>query len=197
MLHGVGADASGFQAIAEALAPALPHAEFLVPDGFHPFDGDATGRQWFSLRGATDENRAARVREGGREVSAWLDEELRRRGLGGDRLAVVGFSQGAMVAAWLALHRESHPAAVVLFSGLVAEDSSPTQTDVATPILLVHGERDARIPVASVEPSLRTLESFGARVDKRVYPGLGHAIDERALRDARAFLRGKLEPAQL
>jgi phospholipase/carboxylesterase len=191
LLHGVGADADSFQDIGVVLGADLPHADFLVPDGFHPWDGGGRGRQWFSLAGVTDESRAARVRDAGLEVSRWIDGELANRNLGGDRLAVVGFSQGAMVAAWLAVHRTPRPAAVVMLSGLVAESEAPVGSG-PTPVLMAHGDRDARIPVSSVEPGARSLEAWGARVTKRIYPGLGHQVGGAELRDVAVFLKDAL-----
>lgn len=191
LLHGVGADAESFADLARVLADDLPAAEFLVPDGSHPFDGGGTGRQWFSVRGVTEENRPARVRAAAAEVSRWIDAELVRRGLDGAHLAVVGFSQGAIVAAWLALHRRPPPAAVVMLSGRVADDA-PVEDGIAIPVFLAHGDRDAVMPVALVEPSARILESWGARVTTRLYPGLGHQVDARELRDVAKFLQDTL-----
>jgi len=187
-LHGVGADAASFQGLAQALAPGLPQAQLLVPDGFQPFDGGGAGRQWFSLRGVTDANRPARVRAAAEEVSRYADAELARRGLAGDRLVVVGFSQGAIVAAWLALHRRPAPAAVVLLSGRVAEEAAPVAGAVATPVLVAHGAQDPVMPVALAEASARTLTAWGARVTTRLYPGLGHEVSAQELRDVQAFL---------
>jgi phospholipase/carboxylesterase len=194
LLHGVGADADSFHDIARALAPSLPKSDFVTPDGFEPFDapGAMAGRQWFSMNGVTEENRPARVRAAGAAVSTWIDRELEERGLGRDRLVVVGFSQGAMVAGWLAVHRTPAPAAVVMFSGRVADDAPPVAGSVATPVLLAHGADDPRISVSAVEPGAKTLEAWGARVTKRVYRGLGHQIDGVELRDAEAFLKGAL-----
>lgn len=194
LLHGVGADGASFQDIGRALAGGLPHVEFLVPDGFHPFEGGGTGRQWFSLRGVTDENRPARVREGASEVSRWIDGELARRHLGGDRLVVVGFSQGAMVAAWLAVHRTPRPAAVVLLSGRVADDDVPVKAAIPTPVLVCHGAVDPMIPVSVVEPGARTLEAWGARVTTRIYPGLDHHVDAGELREVGEFLKSVIDP---
>jgi phospholipase/carboxylesterase len=191
-LHGVGADAASFQSLAQALAPALPQAEFLVPDGFQPFDGGGDGRQWFSLRGVSDANRPGRVRAAAVEVSRYADAELSRRGLTGDRLVVVGFSQGAMVAAWLALHRRPQPAAVVLLSGRVADDIAPVAGAVSTPILMAHGAQDPMIPASVVEPGARALGAWGAHVTTRIYPGLGHEVGAEELRDVQAFLRQAL-----
>jgi phospholipase/carboxylesterase len=192
LLHGVGAEASSFHAIARALAPTLPQAELLTPDGFQPYAQAPTGRQWFSRLGLTDANRPTRVREAGEEVSRWIDGELAARGLGRDRLVVVGFSQGAMVAAWLAVHRAPPPAAVVMCSGRFADDAVPVAGSVSTPVFMGHGTDDAVMSPAVSEPSARALEAWGARVTRRSYPGLGHQIDERELRDVAAFLKAAL-----
>ena len=193
LLHGVGASAESFQEVARVLASGLPSAEFLVPDGFHPFDGGGDGRQWFSVRGVTEENRAARVREAGAEVSRWIDGELASRGLGGDRLAVIGFSQGAILAAWLALHRAPRPAAAVMLSGRVAEDQPAERGATAPEVFIGHGERDPMMPVAQVAQSTRVLQAWGARVTARTYPGLGHHLDARELGDVAEFLKRVLE----
>lgn len=192
LLHGVGADAASFQDIGHALASAIPSAEMLVPDGFHPFDGATTGRQWFSLTGVTDANRPARVRAGGEEVSRWIDAELARRGLGGERLVLVGFSQGAMVSAWLAMHRSPRPAAVVLLSGRVDVDEPPP-SGPPFPVMVAHGDRDGVIASSTVEPGARILQAAGGRVTTRVYPGLAHNVDGRELDEVRAFLKSALE----
>lgn len=190
-LHGVGADAASFQDLAQSLAPATPHADLLVPDGFHAWDGGGTGRQWFSVSGVTDENRPARVREAGADVSRWIDQELARRGLAGDRLAVVGFSQGAILAAWLATHRAPRPAAVVMLSGRVAEDDAPTPGP-STAVFMGHGDRDPIMPIATLEAGARALTARGARVTTRIYPGLAHQVDARELQDVREFLSSEL-----
>jgi phospholipase/carboxylesterase len=194
LLHGVGADADSFHDVARALAPSFPASDFVTPDGFEPFDspGAMGGRQWFSLDGVTEENRGARVRASGASVSSWIDRQLDERKLAHDRLVVIGFSQGAMVAGWLAVHRRPTPAAVVMFSGRVADDAAPVAGSVETPVLIAHGTADPRIPVTAVDPGAKALEAWGARVTKKIYPGLGHTIDGAELRDATAFLKGVL-----
>ncbi|MFT3914223.1 MAG: dienelactone hydrolase family protein [Anaeromyxobacteraceae bacterium] len=188
LLHGVGADAASFQPLARALAQGLPQAEFLVPDGFHPFDGGGGGRQWFSLSGITEETRPLRVKAAAEEVSRYIDAELARRKLGGDRLVLVGFSQGAIVAASVTLHRRPAPAALVMLSGRVSEASSPVAGAVSTPVLVAHGEADPRIPVDYAPDSARLLGAWGAKVTVRRYRGVGHEVSPEELRDVQAFL---------
>ena len=165
LLHGVGADAASFQGVARMLGESLQRAELIVPDGFHPFDGGGQGRQWFSVRGVTDENRPVRVRDAGAEVSRWIDVELSRRGLGSDRLVVVGFSQGAIVGAWLAVHRAPRPAAVVILSGRVAEADVPS-AGVGPRVLIAHGDRDGTMPASLVDSGTSVLEAWGRAGDE-------------------------------
>lgn len=192
LLHGVGADAASFQDLGRALAGDVPRCEMVVPDGFHPFDRAETGRQWYSMTGVTEENRAARVRAAGVEVSAWIDTELARRKLSGERLAIVGFSQGAMVASWLAVHRGPRPAAVVMLSGRVSDDEPPTK-GTPVPVLIAHGDADGVVPVSVVEPGERVLTAWGARVTTRIHPGLAHRVTPEELREAGAFLKRALD----
>jgi phospholipase/carboxylesterase len=191
-LHGVGADAASFTSVARAIVAGLPGVELVVPNGFHAFDGGGAGRQWFSIRGVTEQNRPARVRAAGEEVSSWVDAELAHRAWPRERVGFVGFSQGAIVAAWLAVHRRPSPAAVVVMSGRFADDAPQKAGAVSTPVFLAHGARDGVVPASFVGPSALALEAWGARVSTRVYPELGHEVDARELQDVRAFLAREL-----
>ena len=189
MLHGYGADARSFSTIARMVADRLPSAEVLVPDGFDAWEGGQNGRQWFSRKGDLEAERAARVRQAGERLSAWMDAELQQRGLLADRLVVVGFSQGAMLAGWLALHRGQRPAAVVMMSGQVVEpEGTVPPRGRAMPILVAHGEADRIIPVDVVDPGVRLLEAAGMQVTRRVWPGMGHGVQVDELNEIAAFL---------
>jgi phospholipase/carboxylesterase len=196
LLHGVGDSAVGFQGVGRHLSQGLPEVEIVVPDGFHPFDGGGDGRQWFSRVGITEKNRAERIRAAGAEVSSWIDGELGRRGLSRDRLLVGGFSQGAMVSGWLALHREPSPQAVVMLSGRLAEGADWPAPRVSTPVFLGHGTDDQVIPASFLAPAAKELTARGARVTERLYPGVAHQISRQELADVEAFLRGALTESE-
>src|SRR5450759_2702098 len=61
LLHGVGAKSSDLVPLANKLRDAFPSAACVLPDGTFQFDGGGNGRQWFSMSGVTEENRAARI----------------------------------------------------------------------------------------------------------------------------------------
>lgn len=192
-LHGVGADAASFARVAHALAPSLTRAESLVVDGLEPFDRAPHGRQWFSLASLAEDDVKSRLDKGARATSTWIDGALQERGIAGDKLVLVGFSQGAMVAGWLAVNRVPRPAAVVMLSGMLAFADGPAIAGSPTPVLLTHGERDQVISVSRLEPAAALLSARGAKPTMKTYPGLAHHIDERVLEDARNFLTTALQ----
>jgi phospholipase/carboxylesterase len=189
MLHGYGDAGRPFSRLGRALADRLPTAEVLVPDGFEPWEGGPGGRQWFGLQGDLEADRLGRVRAAGERLSAWMDAELKRRGLDPERLMLVGFSQGAMLAGWLAVHRAQRPGAVVMLSGRIVEPAGAMPTrGLGAPVFMAHGDADRVIPVEVLEPGARMLEAAGLHVSRRVYPGMGHAVLPQELEEVAVFL---------
>jgi phospholipase/carboxylesterase len=190
LLHGVGSRAEELVPVAERWVKVLPRAAFLLPNGFHRFDGDERLYQWFSRIGLTDETRVARVRQASSEVSTWVDGELARRGLRRDRLVVAGYSQGGMVALHLAVHRRPPPLAAVSLSGRYV-DAAPTEGwrhPHPPAVLLVHGEEDDVIPFRRLDEAHRDLAARGIPAETLRVPGLGHAIAPASVDRAAAFL---------
>lgn len=186
LLHGVGASAEDMRPLAQALAPSLEDAEFLIPDGFSPFDGGGPGRQWFSIRGVDEANRPARVSDAAAAVDLWLDRELKARNLAGDQLVLVGFSQGAILSQSLALHRTPAPTVVSIAGRLAVSDSKPA---LGRPrLLLIHGTADRVMPFPLAQQSADGLRQRGAEVEVRAIDGLGHGIDRRVLDEVVWFL---------
>jgi phospholipase/carboxylesterase len=195
LLHGWGADGNDLIGLAPALAPVLPEAEFLSPDG--PFPCDAGfGRQWFSLGDRSPEGdmsdpvMTARLGAVAPLIDGFIDTALEERGLGSDKLAIVGFSQGTMAALYVGLRRERGPAGILGFSGHLVAGAALAQEARSKPeILLVHGEMDEILPVAATRYAEQMLKKQGFAVSAVYRPGLGHGIDEEGLRRGAAFLR--------
>jgi phospholipase/carboxylesterase len=191
MLHGYGASAADIEPAARALAGAWPRLAVLVPDGCDPSESTPGGRQWWGFRRGADPERAARLKKGAIRVSRFVDAELQRRGLPRDRVVWAGFSQGAMLAQWMAVHAAPRPLAVVSFSGRF-DDDAPIEGSVKTPVLLVHGGRDTMIPFAETERAEQALVARGAKVERVDRPATGHSIDRESLAAAVAFLARSL-----
>src|SRR5258708_19165980 len=119
LVHGYGADgqdliglASRWQGLLPTVAFAAPNAPARVPGG--------PGYQWFPISRIDPHEMQKGVEVAGPALDAYLDGELARLGLPPERLALVGFSQGTMLALHLGLRRKVRPAAIVGFSGLLA-----------------------------------------------------------------------------
>jgi phospholipase/carboxylesterase len=195
LLHGWGADGNDLIGLAPALAPVLPEAEFLSPDG--PFPCDAGfGRQWFSLGDRhpagdmSDPVMTARLAAVAPMIDAFIDDALNQRNLGADKLALVGFSQGTMAALYVGLRRAQGPVGILGYSGHLVAGAALSQEARAKPeILLVHGEQDDILPVAATRYAEQMLKKQGFTVSAVYRPGLGHGIDEEGLRAGAAFLK--------
>jgi phospholipase/carboxylesterase len=197
LLHGVGADGNDLIELAPALALRLPHAAFVAPDGPEPCDMAPFGRQWFSLRDRRPATLLAGVRASLPVLNSFLDTELRDAGLGPRQLALVGFSQGTMLALYAALRRVPAIAAVVGYSGaLLGAERLPAELVSRPPVFLVHGDADEIVPVQALHAAVQGLQAAEVPVQWAVRRGLGHGIDPATIEHAAAFLAAAFDDAE-
>jgi len=188
-LHGVGSCGADMIGLGRHWAEALPDTGFAAPDGPDPFDmyAQASGRQWFSVKGVTADNRAQRLVEAREAFDATLHAVMAERGIDDPaRVALVGFSQGAIMALDAVVSGRWPVAAVVAYSGRL---SSPLPWMPApTPIRLVHGDQDEVIPFAETLEAAERLTAVGLSADAHILKGLGHSINAPGSRLGRDFL---------
>jgi phospholipase/carboxylesterase len=188
LLHGYGSNGDDLVGLVPYWRNALPHTVFLSPNAPQPCPGVPGGRQWWPLTDFSPQARAAGVRSAQPVLDAYLDRQLAAFGLAEDRLALVGFSQGTMVA----LHvgpRRARLAGIVGYSGMLADpDGLAAEARSKPPILLVHGDADDMVPVSALQHATAALEPAGFEVATHVSRGLGHSIDEAGLRLGEQFL---------
>lgn len=186
-LHGVGADGNDLIDLAGYFAQALPDAAFASPDAPFAYDMAPFGRQWFSLRDRSAGTVMEGVRIAAPYLDGFLDERLAALGLTDRELALVGFSQGTMMALQVGLRRPPC-AAIVGFSGrLFAPEILARELGGRPPVLLIHGEDDPVVPFESLELARQGLEAMGVPVTTMARPGLGHSIDGEGLEAAIGF----------
>lgn len=197
LCHGVGADASQMALGPQAWAPALPGAAFLAPDAPDPFEWGGHGHQWFSLRDRTPAVLDAGARRAAPKLDATIDTECARLGIRPHRVAMAGFSQGAMMVLHAGLRRIVPPAAILAYSGALLETPAlAAEVQGHPPVLLVHGESDDVVPFAHAPQAQATLERLGIPVQTCWCPGTAHHIDDKGLSAGLAFLRFTLPPAR-
>lgn len=187
-LHGYGADGNDLIAIGQQWRTLLPDALFVAPHAPQVCAQAPVGRQWFGLDLRSEEELWRGVNQAAPLLDAFLDAELGRHGLGPERLALVGFSQGAMLALHIGLRRRN--AAIVSYSGVLVgpRHLAKAANGPGAPILLVHGNQDDLIPVEALFVSAEELAKAGIACQWHLSVGIGHGIDAGGLLHGGMFL---------
>jgi predicted esterase len=189
LLHGRGGSADDIASLAAVLA--VDRLAFLVPE--------ATGHTWYPQRFIAPLAANEPWLGSALGVVGGLVARAAAAGVPASRLAIGGFSQGACLALeFVARAPVRYGAVFGLSGGLIGppdESRAPGPAGASlggTPVLLGCGDRDGHIPVATVESSAKTLTQLGGVVDLRLYPGMGHSINEDEIGAVRALLGGLL-----
>ena len=187
-LHGYGADGNDLIDLGQQWQDALPDAAFISPHAPEPCGMSPMGRQWFPLTMRDPSERWRGVVSARSALDALLDAELARLDLGPDRLALVGFSQGTMMALHVGLRRAKPPAAILGYSGELVGPEHLAEATGKPPILLVHGDRDEVIPLDAVFSSSNALGKAEIGCQFHLSIGVGHGIDGGGLHHGGLFL---------
>jgi phospholipase/carboxylesterase len=188
LLHGHECGSQALVDLALNWAPTMPKADFIAAE-LSCSGGDAgSPQQWFNIEDASPAKSAGAIGTIAPLLDNFLDEMLAQRRLPDSHLALVGFSQGAMLALRLGLQRPRQMAAVVSFSGALVLDSLSFETASKPPVLLIHGEADPIVPFAEMTRAKEKLKARGVPVMALRRPGLGHAIDDDGVIAAGDFL---------
>lgn len=197
LLHGLGADGEDLIGLADSWAGALPECRFLSPHAPERCDMAPMGRQWFSIRDRSEAALRAGVERAAPALDAFIDGALDADGLGDDRLVLVGFSQGTMMALHVALRRRRAPAGVLGYSGRLIDAGRLADEAVAhPPVMLIHGDADDMVPIAALHEAVAALGAAGVSAQWHVSGGVGHGIAPDGLAIGARFLRDCLAPAR-
>ncbi len=191
LLHGYGADGNDLIGLGREWARLLPDAAFVSPHAPEALPGQFFGgRQWFNLEMRGEKEWSEGVRKAHPILSAFIQEEAKKAGLPLSAVAIVGFSQGTMMALQTGLRLPEAPAAIVGFSGhLAGAERLAAEIKAKPPVLLIHGAADEVIPPEATHLARENLAAAGVPVQWQIRPGLGHGIDPEGLRAAGLFLR--------
>lgn len=202
LIHGYGSNGQDLLSLGHAWAHHLPNTLFIAPDGPTASQVNPYGNQWFGLddwdpsQKLTDKQIKRMVKDIQvltPSFNHYLNDLLKTHGLPQQKLALVGFSQGAMVALHLGLHRPQC-AGVIAYSGAFLDD--PQETKIARPpVLLVHGLEDELLPPFFSQIAEEHLKQLNVPVTLSLLPGLAHGIDKQALELGAIFLKTQLTQA--
>jgi phospholipase/carboxylesterase len=188
LCHGYGSDGNDLIALAPHWQGIVPGAAFASPNAPDRCAGAPSGYQWFPLSRIDPQETLKGAEIAAPRLNEFLDAELARLKLTGDKLALVGFSQGTMMALHVGLRRKPQPAAIVGFSGMLVGGEMLPRFEQAPPVLLTHGDEDTVIPAQALFMSANALAALGVPVQWHLARGLGHGIDPDSLTLAGRFL---------
>lgn len=191
-LHGYGADGADLLGLADPLAPHLPGTAFYAPNAPERCVNNPMGFQWFPIPwmdGSSEEQARAGAAQSFDDINAFIDKVLTDEGVTPDRLALVGFSQGTMMALAVAPQRDPALAGVVGFSGRLLEPEKAGEARTRPPILLLHGDQDPVVPFESMNIAGQALQDAGFTVYGHVMKGTAHGISGDGLSAALGFLK--------
>lgn len=182
ILHGYGADGADLIDLGRAWQGLFPDAAVVAPDAPEPLPFEAMGgRQWFALRERTPAEFRIGAEAAQPVLDRFLDAELAAHALDERALAVIGFSQGAMMTFQCGLRRKTAPAALIAYSGLLPGTDRLTGIGTESPVLIVHGQEDDVVPSHHAEAADQALTRAGVATGLHLLSGLGHSIDERGM----------------
>jgi len=188
-LHGLGADGDDLFGLTPYFQEALPDAYCVSLHAPFACDMAPYGKQWFSLQDRTEAVLVQEIQKAADILNPYLDEQLQQFELKEHQLALIGFSQGAMLALHVALRRSSSMMGVVAYSGaLVAPHLLKTQLASKPPVCLVHGQADMVVPFIAFEEALAALKKYQVEVHGYSSEALGHGIDPAGVKIGIRFL---------
>jgi predicted esterase len=191
MIHGRGATAESIL----SMVPAFNRGDlaYLAPQ--------AQGNTWypFSFLNPIPQNEPG-ISSGMRSIERVL-KTITDAGIPVEKTLLLGFSQGAcLTTEFVARHARRYGGVAGLSGGLIGPDGTPRNYSGSlqdTPVFLGCSDVDSHIPAARVRESAEILTRLGARVTTRLYPGMGHLVNEDEIEFVRTMIDAVLVGGQL
>ena len=184
MIHGRGATAESILALAEAFGQ--PDLAYVAPQ--------AAARTWYPYPFMSPIEINEPWLSSALTTIGRLVGQLGATGIPPERVALIGFSQGACLALEFSVRNPRRYGAVIgLSGGLIGPDVTewPRRGSLAaTPAFIGCSDVDAHIPLARVRRSAEVLRAMDAEVTQRLYPGMGHTVNDDEIAHVRRLLAG-------
>lgn len=175
LFHGVGAAPDDLVPLGKILALQFPHSAIVSVQAPHdcPY---SNGYQWFSVEGITEQLRPVRTAQALPLFQQAVQHWQASFGVGAETTALVGFSQGAIMALESSQQSPLLAARIVALSGRFS--TLPEKAPDNCTLHLFHGKQDSVIPYAHTVHAAERLVQLGADVTADVIPFVGHEIND-------------------
>lgn len=214
LLHGYGRNASLMQKLADEVQARLPQALVLMPQApeeYEPHTGDdgnalrvpeqlrcddpeglAPGlrRQWFSIKASSLDEMAHRLAAAAILVNDFISVKAKEYGLNDSDIALMGFSQGGVLALYAAYRREEPLRCVAghstIFMGGPGLVSKP-------PTLYLYGLDDEEFKPERYEAGAVLVRMHVPDATVRAIPGLRHTTNSKSRAIAADFIAAQFK----
>jgi predicted esterase len=183
MIHGRGASPQSIL----SLAPVLDRPDFtyLAPG--------AVGNAWYPYSFLSERAQNEPYLTSALSLVSAVVESLENEGgVAPERIVLLGFSQGACLSSeWTYRNPKRYGGLIVYSGGLIGPLGTAFEAEGSlggTPIFLGCSDVDAHIPEVRVHETARAMEALGATVTARIYPGMGHLINEDEIAEGQRIL---------
>jgi phospholipase/carboxylesterase len=193
LLHGVGSNERDLFGLASSL-----DARFLILSVRAPYTLGPASYAWFEVKFSPkgplinpEQAEASRML-----LSAFLQEAVETYHADPHQVYLMGFSQGAIMSASVALTEPELVAGVVMMSGRILPEIQPLVAPAeklqGLPFLVVHGTNDAVLPLAHGHATRTFLSSRPVALTYHEYT-MGHEIRPESLTDVTTWLSSLLD----
>jgi predicted esterase len=187
MIHGRGASAQSILGLSK---------EFENTDDFVFLAPQASGHTWYPYSFLAPRVQNQPGINSGLQAIGDIIEKLNEEGISNEHIFLLGFSQGACLASeFVARNPSKYAGLIALSGGLIGESidlDSYSGNLEKTPVFMGCSDIDAHIPKERVHDSADVFEKMNAKVTKKLYPGMGHLVNEDEIKHINSLIKNSL-----
>ncbi|SDB94926.1 alpha/beta hydrolase [Acinetobacter boissieri] len=190
LLHGVGSSGSDFNGLISYWSNQLIDTTIVAPNAPFQFMGNKTKFQWFDIQGVTTENRADRIQQARPLFDQIIDHTCQQHNISvTDKIILVGFSQGSIMALDALVSGRYPLAGVISFSGRLSSNQPWNLNTTPSKVLLIHGTADTIIPHTQTEIAANQLKAHHIHVEMYLEQNTPHTISPQGAEHTLRFIK--------